>query len=125
MLADNADLKAYQEILQALYQRFVSAAGPEEAELLFDFSRKGQPLQALVDMDIQGVRSVHADGARALELFLHQVSGFYDRKLFNELRALAVKEAVLHRLPLPMDALYQSSETQVIPASAGLLDELL
>lgn len=106
------ELRAYSQILQTLYQRFISVTGPEEAELLFDFSRRDQELLQLVDMDIRGVNGVRRNPARALELFLHQVSGFYDRHLFNDLRSLAIKETVLHHLPLPMDALYHRGETE-------------
>ncbi len=106
------ELRAYTQILNTLYQRFVSVTGPEEAELLFDFSRREQELLQLVDMDIRGVNGVRRHASRALELFLHQVSNFYDRNLFNELRSLAIKETVLHRLPLPMDALYHNSDYQ-------------
>lgn len=118
------ELQAYTDILQKLYQRFVTASGPEEAELLFDFSRRNQELFQLVDMDIRGVQGVKRHPARALELFMQQVSGFYDRNLFNELRSLAIKETVLHRLPLPMDALYHAAETEQNPEAieSPLLD---
>lgn len=110
---------AYTQILQKLYSRFVQVAGPEEAELVFDFSHRDQELLKLVEMDIQGVKGVKNNGARALELFLSHVSGFYDRNLFNELRSMAIKETVLHRLPMPMDALYQSSVSGA-PETAGI-----
>ena len=104
------DLKAYTDVIRQLYQRFMASAGPEESELLFDFSNRNQELFQLVDMDIRGVQGVRRNPARALELFLNQVSGFYDRNLFNELRSMAIKETVLHHLPLPMDALYHRGD---------------
>lgn len=110
----DAELEAYTDILQKLYRCFIAASGPEEAELLFDFSRRNQELFKLVDMDIRGVQGVKREPARALELFLRQVAGFYDRNLFNELRSLAIKETVLHHLPLPMDSLYQAEIGEVL-----------
>ncbi|PKL75075.1 MAG: hypothetical protein CVV27_17255 [Candidatus Melainabacteria bacterium HGW-Melainabacteria-1] len=104
------DLKAYTDVIRQLYQRFMASAGPEESELLFDFSNRNQELFQLVDMDIRGVQGVRRNPARALELLLNQVSGFYDRNLFNELRSMAIKETVLHHLPLPMDALYHRGD---------------
>lgn len=106
------ELRAYTDILQKLYTRFIEAAGAEESELLFDFSRRDQELFQLVDMDIRGVAGVKRHPTRALELFLHQLSCFYDRNLFNELRSLAIKETVLHHLPLPMDALYHRGDAE-------------
>ena len=106
---EQAQLQAYTQLLNTLYQRFLQSAGPEEAEILFDFSQRDQELLQHVDMNIQGVQGVYHNGAHALELFLQRVSGFYDRNLFNELRSLAIKETVLHRLPMPMDALYQQN----------------
>lgn len=103
------ELRDYTAILNKLYQHFLAASGPEEAELLFDFSRRNQELFELVEMNIQGVQGVRKNPARALELFLRQISGFYDQNIFNEIRSLAIKETVLYRLPLPMDSLYYSA----------------
>ena len=110
--APSEDIKSYIDILNKLFHRFKEVAGPDESELLFDFSNKNLELFQLVDMNMQAVHNIRSQPARALELFLAQVSHFYDRQLFNEIRSMAIKETVLHRLPMPMDALYQSAKTE-------------
>jgi hypothetical protein len=102
-------LKGYSDVIAILFQRFLAFVGPEEAELLFDFSDKQQKLMHLIDIDIQGLKQIFAQPEQALGLFLNKIATFHDRGVVNEIKSLAIKETLQRRLPLPMDHLYQDT----------------
>jgi hypothetical protein len=108
-LDENALLSGYSQVISTLFQRFMAFVGPEETELVFDFSDRKQKLMHLVEMDIQGLKQIYAQPDQALGLFLSKISTFHDRGVVNEIKSLAIKETLQRRLPLPMDHLYQDA----------------
>ncbi len=103
---ENALIPSYLELISLLYERFVAAAGASEAERLFHFGDRNQELFYLTDLQLDGIRTIYSQPEQALNALLSVLCRYEDRGLVNELKSLAVKEALLRRLPMPMAHLY-------------------
>lgn len=95
----------YLELMNTLYHKFVDSVGIEQVNNLFNFDNKEDELYYLIDMDIDGIKNVFSQHERALVLLLNKFSHLHDYGLFNELKALAIKECLLRHLPIPTSTL--------------------
>lgn len=106
----------YIELMNTIYNRFVTLYGVENTVDLFKFNDKKQEFFYTVDMDNNGVKSVYSNPERAFNLLLQMISKCNNSMIVNEIKSLAVKEALLMRLPIPSNLYDMSSYSQEDPA---------
>jgi glyoxylase-like metal-dependent hydrolase (beta-lactamase superfamily II) len=91
----------YIVLMNTLYNKFVSAVGLETAISVFKFHDKKQELFYLVDIDANGIKGIYSNPERGFTLLLEMISKCKNNMVVNEMKSLAVKEALLMRLPIP------------------------
>jgi hypothetical protein len=116
---ENALIPSYIDLISLLYERFVAAAGASEAERLFQFGNRNQELFYLTDLQLDGIHTIYSQPEQALNALLSVLCRYEDRGLVNELKSLAVKEALLRRLPMPMAHLYDDGGASASPFIAA------
>ena len=91
----------YIVLMNTLYNKFVSAVGLETAISVFKFHEKKQELFYLIDIDANGIKGIYSNPERGFTLLLEMISKCKNSMVVNEMKSLAVKEALLMRLPIP------------------------
>lgn len=107
---DNLLTPIYLDIMNTLYHKFVDNIGIEETNRIFNFNNRNQEIFYLVDMDINGIKDIFSQHEKALVMLLNKFSMTSDYGFFNELKAIAIKEALIRHLPIPLTAMSYNNE---------------
>lgn len=112
---DNLTTPVYLDLMNVLFQKFHNNTPPEEINRIFDFNNKNQELFYLVDMDTKGIKDIFSQHEKALTLLLDKFSKSSNNELFNEIKALAIKEALVRRLDVPLVSIGYNAVSNTSP----------
>lgn len=93
----------YIQLINLLYEKFVSYVGLEEAKKLFKFEDKNQELYHFVEMNEKGITSIFSQPENSLNVFLKVIGRYHQASVINEIKSLAIKETLFMRLPMPIN----------------------
>ncbi len=117
------NLDKYFEVARILLNTSTEFIGIEKTMAKLTSNPGRDELRDLATFESKGIRSINKSGKRAVELMLMRLSEGESYQMTNQLKAMALKEAILRQLPPPTVSLEEGGVPIMAEAAGGTFVE--